>query len=40
MFEPLRYACPDDEAWQRIEKRNANLQGSLCRNVTPRDLCD
>ena len=24
-----RLACPEDEAWQRIEKRNANLQGSL-----------
>jgi predicted kinase len=24
-----RLACLDDEAWQRIEKRNANLQGSL-----------
>jgi predicted kinase len=22
-------ACPEDEAWQRIEKRNANLQGSF-----------
>jgi predicted kinase len=21
--------CPEDEAWRRIEKRNANLQGSL-----------
>jgi predicted kinase len=24
-----RLACPEDEAWQRIEKRNSNLQGSL-----------
>ena len=24
-----RLTCPEDEAWQRIEKRNANLQGSL-----------
>jgi hypothetical protein len=29
MFEPLRYACPDDEAWQRIEKRNANLKAAF-----------
>ena len=24
-----RLACPADEAWRRIEKRNCNLQGSL-----------
>ena len=24
-----RLTCPEDEAWRRIEKRNANLQGSL-----------
>jgi predicted kinase len=24
-----RLTCPEDEAWWRIEKRNANLQGSL-----------
>jgi predicted kinase len=24
-----RLACPEDEAWQRIEKRNSNLQGSF-----------
>ena len=24
-----RVGCPEDEAWQRIEERNANLQGSL-----------
>ena len=24
-----RLACPEDEAWQRIEKRNSDLQGSL-----------
>lgn len=24
-----RLTCPEDEAWRRIEKRNADLQGSL-----------
>lgn len=24
-----RLSCSDDEAWRRVEKRNANLQGSL-----------
>jgi predicted kinase len=24
-----RLTCPEDEAWRRIEKRNANRQGSL-----------
>ena len=24
-----RLPCPEDEPWRRIEKRNANLQGSL-----------
>ena len=24
-----RLTCPEDEAWRRIEKRNANLQGSF-----------
>ena len=24
-----RLTCSEDEAWRRIEKRNANLQGSL-----------
>ena len=24
-----RLTCPEDEAWRRIEERNANLQGSL-----------
>jgi predicted kinase len=24
-----RLTCPEDEAWQRIERRNADLQGSL-----------
>lgn len=24
-----RLTCSEDEAWQRIEKRNTNLQGSL-----------
>jgi len=24
-----RLTCPEDEGWRRIEKRNANLQGSF-----------